>query len=419
MLGFINIILYYVFNFILSSSSSHATTLFLSLSLTPLPQLVVHHDGERSSMNSLTYLSRQFDVLASVKTPPSTPTVEYPPPQLLEPVHPPLRRALSFLYPSSYRPSSRSSSRRPHSSPAFQPQPLSPQSSSNSSSPPAAASQSSASQSATLHEPLLTPQRSKPRHQLDTVINQVFLIRLFLLVWNNLKSGLSAFLEQLNLYVWPRLHPVPIGSLISEKGKEKEIQVIEEIVPSMVYYDSKLESQLASRESTSSPEGTPAPPSRASTPLMNDRKSRFGQKTLVLDLDETLIHSTSRPNPSLASSGSGFLGLGSMGRRNKSPGHTVEVILGGRRTQYHVYKRPFADFFLRTVSYSVCQNHDYSESCFPRFLDGILWLYSPHLCKSMRIQSLTGWMLDEGFLSSVSSETYVPLSVPTISLPQY
>lgn len=28
----------------------------------------------------------------------------------------------------------------------------------------------------------------------------------------------------------------------------------------------------------------------------------------------------------------------------------VEVVLGGRSTLYHVYKRPFVDFFLRTVS---------------------------------------------------------------------
>jgi CTD nuclear envelope phosphatase 1 len=114
----------------------------------------------------------------------------------------------------------------------------------------------------------------------------------------------------------------------------------------------KLESQSISRSSTSSADSSPSPVplSRASTPAMHERKAHFGQKTLVLDLDETLIHSTSRPNPSLASSGSGFFGLGSIGRGNKSPGHTVEVILGGKHTQYHVYKRPFADFFLRTVS---------------------------------------------------------------------
>ncbi|KIM23710.1 hypothetical protein M408DRAFT_77067 [Serendipita vermifera MAFF 305830] len=56
-------------------------------------------------------------------------------------------------------------------------------------------------------------------------------------------------------------------------------------------------------------------------------------KTLVLDLDETLIHSTSRPL-----------------RAHAEAGHMVEVVLGGRCTLYHVYKRPFVDYFLRKVS---------------------------------------------------------------------
>ena len=73
-----------------------------------------------------------------------------------------------------------------------------------------------------------------------------------------------------------------------------------------------------------------------------------GRKCLVLDLDETLIHSTSRPMyaPSV---GSSFLNSFGIGRRNKGSGHTVEVTLGGRSTLYHVYKRPFVDYFLRKV----------------------------------------------------------------------
>jgi CTD nuclear envelope phosphatase 1 len=141
---------------------------------------------------------------------------------------------------------------------------------------------------------------------------------------------------------------------MSEKGKGKEIQAVDQVSLMIPYDDPKLESQSASRASTSSSEGSLPPHSRASTPVIHGRRTHFGQKMLVLDLDETLIHSTSRPNPSLATSGSGFFGLGLMGRGNKSPGHTVEVILGGKRTQYHVYKRPFADFFLRTVSCSAC-----------------------------------------------------------------
>ncbi|KAF5393781.1 hypothetical protein D9757_000073 [Collybiopsis confluens] len=86
---------------------------------------------------------------------------------------------------------------------------------------------------------------------------------------------------------------------------------------------------------------------RSATPVLAARKTPFhSQKTLVLDLDETLIHSTSRPISSANSSGL----FGSLGSRKGGPGHVVEVMLGGRSTLYHVYKRPFVDFFLRTVS---------------------------------------------------------------------
>ncbi|KAN0061372.1 Nuclear envelope morphology protein 1 [Thecaphora frezii] len=88
-------------------------------------------------------------------------------------------------------------------------------------------------------------------------------------------------------------------------------------------------------------------------------------KTLVLDLDETLIHSTSRSPTYLngagrrVSTGGGILGLESLGavlglRANENPGrirpHMVEVVLDGRSVIYHVYKRPWVDYFLRKVA---------------------------------------------------------------------
>ncbi|CCA71789.1 related to nuclear envelope protein NEM1 [Serendipita indica DSM 11827] len=77
------------------------------------------------------------------------------------------------------------------------------------------------------------------------------------------------------------------------------------------------------------------------------------QKTLVLDLDETLIHSTSRPLR--AHTGGGVFSMGGFGfgfgeKRGREAGHMVEVVLGDRCTLYHVYKRPFVDYFLRKVS---------------------------------------------------------------------
>ena len=88
------------------------------------------------------------------------------------------------------------------------------------------------------------------------------------------------------------------------------------------------------------------PPSRTPTPIYSPnaglpiapRKTPFHlPKTLVLDLDETLIHSTSRPLPA-----PGIRGL--FGARRAA--HTVEVVMGGRSNALPcIYKRPFVDFF--------------------------------------------------------------------------
>lgn len=90
-------------------------------------------------------------------------------------------------------------------------------------------------------------------------------------------------------------------------------------------------------------------------------------KVLVLDLDETLIHSTSR-SPTWSAladksksrlavtTGGSLLGLeglgGVLGLRGQvgvRP-HQVEVVLDGRSIIYHVYKRPHVETFLRKVA---------------------------------------------------------------------
>jgi hypothetical protein len=51
--------------------------------------------------------------------------------------------------------------------------------------------------------------------------------------------------------------------------------------------------------------------------------------------------------------GGGLLGLsGLFGGTRQGGGHMIEVVLGGKSTLYHVYKRPFVDFFLRKVCFS-------------------------------------------------------------------
>jgi hypothetical protein len=67
--------------------------------------------------------------------------------------------------------------------------------------------------------------------------------------------------------------------------------------------------------------------------------------------------------------------LGSFGRRNKGAGHMVEVVLGGRSTLYHVYKRPFVDFFLRTV----CPLFLLTLPNLPSILSGIRLVYTRYI----------------------------------------
>lgn len=79
------------------------------------------------------------------------------------------------------------------------------------------------------------------------------------------------------------------------------------------------------------------PPPPRLFPLSRNPDKRKRKKTLVLDLDETLIHSLSRGAPRL---------LGGSGGSS----HMIELKVNNVATLYYVYKRPFCDFFLKEIS---------------------------------------------------------------------
>ncbi|KAJ7283702.1 NLI interacting factor-like phosphatase-domain-containing protein [Mycena rebaudengoi] len=308
-------------------------------------------------MNSLTYLSRQFDALASAKTPPSTPTVEHESFISDKLTRSRSRRATgpessslprvqtwstkSFLTASS----SKSRPKRSLSSPDFvalsaqRPQ------------PPSAASAA-----------LVSPEAAPVVAHLDSILRRTFIVRVLVLAWNTLRAAWISMRGR--TYIGrSRVAAIEAGSPTIEKDSSEDeasdehpqpassppsppgsSQLLSAVRSPPASYDTQPESTtpphaLLSGASNLPPGADASSQSRSSTPILN---------ATLLDLDETLIHSTSRPL--LAGNGStGFLGLTAF-NRNKGSGHMVEVVLGGHSTLYHVYKRPFVDFFLRTVS---------------------------------------------------------------------
>ncbi|THH13281.1 hypothetical protein EW146_g6914 [Bondarzewia mesenterica] len=330
-----------------------------------------------SPMNSLTYLSRQFDVLAS-RTAPSTPSSESPPSlprqsyssgDLSNQDRPPVTWSLKSLVAPSPPP------RRVLSSPARIP----------------------------TRRPSSRSIRTKVPSQ--SVLRRIFFVRVLVLLWHGVCESAAALRARIQEWHGPGgtvTGAVRIATSLATDDDEKESEdegkgesnmLMLQAVHSTSVLSSSVSSVSSSISSLSSNQShppfirldtdpviqsvipalsesqvvlphplasslLPAPSlSRTPTPTLVPsaglsivpRKTPFHlPKTLVLDLDETLIHSTSRPMHGMSMGGSGLLSLGGFGfGRNKSAGHMVEVVLGGRSTLYHVYKRPFVDFFLR------------------------------------------------------------------------
>ncbi|CCM04063.1 uncharacterized protein FIBRA_06222 [Fibroporia radiculosa] len=340
-------------------------------------------------MNSLTYLSRQFDVLASPRAPPSTPVSESPPPLPGDTDHADPRRLRSWSTRSLRVPLPTGSSgpwsiKRSLSSPADvavsvdQPllyptrnAPLPP------SRPPSKPSSRRPSFSS-------SERAIRPISGSNSILRSLFFTRLVLSFWNAICSAWRSLTGQSSART---VDEVAVEDASEEEEKDTEDESKDErsvpldhpqrippplpLLPfpppdaltpsypisptvshSLADIPSSVDSDSASQSTSTAASSQQLPSaSRSSTPgSATHRTPVHLQKTLVLDLDETLIHSTSRPISSMSSSSSGLLGLSIFGRRNKGAGHVVEVVLGGRSTLYHVYKRPFVDYFLRKVS---------------------------------------------------------------------
>lgn len=285
-------------------------------------------------MNSLTYLSRQFDAGFAtpnhLKAPPSTPTKE----EFLDLSSPnvPLKRVKTWSTRSFLFARASSSSGHPQ----------------RSYSSPSVAGLATTSNSVK-EAPVL---QKRP----ESLISRIFFLRVLALAWDTLRAAWNSAVQSSR---WARNSKKVVSPeekpLLEESSESSDDDSPPPTARSPQSTTFLTHSNSDPLQNVPNISVTLYPPSsdsvsstpRSTTPILAARKTPFhSQKTLVLDLDETLIHSTTRPISSASSSGL----FGSLGARKGGPGHVVEVMLGGRRTLYHVYKRPFVDFFLRTVS---------------------------------------------------------------------
>jgi CTD nuclear envelope phosphatase 1 len=345
-------------------------------------------------MNSLTYISRQLDVrvLGAPRAPPSTPTSEHPPhlrahglgdggsgadsdapadsdvPKRVRTWSKPLARALDAAVPGagsgrSTPPPFRRSQTSPNvhnavlplaPAPAPAPEPVLP--------PPPPPPPVTASTPSRTRALSVVKASSEPR---AGVLRRMIFVRMFAEVWNTLCDVWATWagvgIARLPASPAKARAPKPRWILISDDTTDEKDSEDEMAGEKAMFLRASLGPSVTSRPTNHEPiplkpalDRSRSEPGSAETspvvPAATPRKTPFHlPKTLVLDLDETLIHSTTRPMTHLGGRRSGWLGWLGVGGQDKGAGRVVEVVLHGRSTLYHVYKRPFVDYFLRKV----------------------------------------------------------------------
>ena len=158
--------------------------------------------------------------------------------------------------------------------------------------------------------------------------------------------------------------PVPLIPIDEDGGSSSDSSTL---LPSQVDEASASLPLLSEKRKKRKLDLSPSPPSIPSSPSIpggSPSLSSSGRprnsvaqialskpKLLVLDLDETLIHSTSCVglvggfNPVTSADGNSRWNANTSGLKVR----VVEVVLDGRSVIYHVYKRPWVDFFLKKV----------------------------------------------------------------------
>ena len=143
--------------------------------------------------------------------------------------------------------------------------------------------------------------------------------------------------------------------------------------------DRMAPTSTVSNSSTVKQRSSAAESSKAPSRMSVAQNALSKPKMLVLDLDETLIHSTSRMGVTgsygaVTSSGDGR-GLWTSNTSGLKV-RVVEVVLDGRSVVYHVYKRPWVDFFLRKVRISYISMAPFPCSF---LLKGLYLVHSHHI----------------------------------------